>query len=413
MALVEGLLHYFRQASAAQLGRDALDIALVYYLAYRALLVLRGTRALQITGGLAAIFLLYVVAQALRLTVVLSLVSTVISSALLIVVVVFQADIRRALMRVGPSAWFGSRKTQEARLIDEVVDAATELAKHRIGAIIAIEQDANLDEFVGANKGKDLDAIVSRELLVSLFIPDGTNKLHDGAVIIRNFRIAKAGVFFPMPDQSPLDQQFGSRHRAAYGITEETDAAVVVVSEERGIISFFSKGSHVPSLDGPKLRTALDGTLLPKLTGKRGKPSSAAARALPVRRPTERGEALLTPSSASERRGGEPSPAAPIRIVLPGRDDDAPPPSRRPIRALQELPEDGAELSEPPLPPRQPLRSLAQPEPEPSPAALPRLGTAQPLVAAEPRTITLTSATAVEPLLEPQRSPGDEPEAST
>ena len=142
--------------------------------------------------------------------------------------------------------------------------AATELARHRIGALIAFEQDANLDEFV-VGQGTAIDAAVQRELLVGLFVPESLNKLHDGAVVIRNLRIAKAGVFFPMPDTKVLDKSLGSRHRAALGITEETDAVVVVVSEERGSISFCFNGNIVTNLDGASLRQALLG-----LFGQRG-----------------------------------------------------------------------------------------------------------------------------------------------
>src|SRR5690606_17274950 len=135
---------------------------------------------------------------------------------------------------------------------------STELARHRIGALICFEQDANLDEFV-VGQGTTIDASVQRELLVGLFIPESLNKLHDGAVVIRNFRLAKAGVFFPMPDTKLLDKSLGSRHRAALGITEETDAVVVVVSEERGTISFCFNGNIVPNLDAASLKQALLG----------------------------------------------------------------------------------------------------------------------------------------------------------
>jgi hypothetical protein len=179
---------------------------------------------------------------------------------------------------MGSQPWFGIVKARESQAIDEVVEASTELAKHRIGAIITFEQDANLDEFVGANKGHVLDAAVSSELLVSIFIPEGVNKLHDGSVIIRDLRIAKAGVFFPMPDSRVLDPSFGSRHRAALGITEETDAVVVVVSEERGTISFCFNGNIVGNLDGPGLRRALEGVFLPR----RRRAKTAATKREPI-----------------------------------------------------------------------------------------------------------------------------------
>src|SRR5262245_49952973 len=214
---------------------------------------------MQMGTGLGIIFLVYVVAKWAGLVTLFNLLSSLLSSVILIVVVVFQNDIRRGLMRVGSRNFFsGIARQQETRLIDEVVASATELARHRIVALICFEQDANLEEFV-VGQGTTLDASVQRELLVSLFIPESLNKLHDGAVVIRNLRIAKAGVFFPMPDIKMLDKSLGSRHRAALGITEETDAVVVVVSEERGMISFCFNGNIVPNLDGASLKQALLG----------------------------------------------------------------------------------------------------------------------------------------------------------
>lgn len=268
--MFEGLLTYISERKVDGLLRDFLDVAIVYYACYRALLVMRGTRAVQIGVGLAILLALYAVARWLELITVLTVMGALLSSFLLIIVVVFQNDIRRGLQRIGSQAIF-SRLTRgpETRVIDEVVEAATELARHRIGALITFEQDANLDEFVGAHKGHKIDAAVSRELLVSVFVPEGVNKLHDGAVIIRNLRIAKAGVFFPMPEQRIVDASFGSRHRAALGITEETDAVVVIVSEERGTISFCFNGNIASNLDGPKLRTLLEAVFSPKAAQKR------------------------------------------------------------------------------------------------------------------------------------------------
>jgi diadenylate cyclase len=256
--MLEGFLHLFTWRSGKAL-LDVADILFVTYVIYRALLVLRGTRAMQMGFGLGVIFLVYVVSKWLGLITLFNLLNALLSSVILVVVVVFQNDIRRGLMRVGSRAFVGGlARQQESKAIDEVVAAATELARHRIGALIAFEQDANLDEFV-VGQGTPLDASVQRELLVSLFLPDNLNKLHDGAVVIRNLRVAKAGVFFPMPDTKLLDKSLGSRHRAALGITEETDAVVVVVSEERGSISFCFSGNIVTNLDGASLRQALLG----------------------------------------------------------------------------------------------------------------------------------------------------------
>jgi diadenylate cyclase len=257
--MLEGLLHLFARRPIMQIAIDVADLMIVTYVVYRALLVLRGTRAMQMGTGLGVIFLVYVVSKWAGFVTLFNLLSTLLSSIILIVVVVFQNDIRRGLMRVGSRAFLGSMsRQQESRVIDEVVSAATELARHRIGALICFEQDANLDEFV-VGQGTPLDASVQRELLVGIFLPESLNKLHDGAVVVRNLRIAKAGVFFPMPDTKVLDKSLGSRHRAALGITEETDAVVVVVSEERGTISFCFNGNIISNLDGASLRQALLG----------------------------------------------------------------------------------------------------------------------------------------------------------
>jgi diadenylate cyclase len=255
--LLEGLLHLFSRRPAWEIARDFLDIGIVALVVYRALLVLRGTRAQQMGIGLLVISGVYAAAKFLGFVTVLNLLSAVLSSIVLIVVVVFQNDIRRALIRVGDRAWLPVfSRAQETRVIEEVVAAATELARHRVGALIAFEQDANLDEFV-VGQGIPMESQVSRELLVTLFQPESINKLHDGAVVLRNYRIASAGVFFPMPETRNLDASLGSRHRAALGITEETDAVVIVVSEERGTITVCFRGNMIPNLDGQKLRTVL------------------------------------------------------------------------------------------------------------------------------------------------------------
>lgn len=259
--MFEGLSRIFVGRTMLEILRDVLDVAIVAYLIYRALLVVRGTRAMQMGTGLLLIGLLYIGAKVVGLLTLQTLLSYVLTSIILIVVVVFQNDIRRALIRVGGRAWFGRRrKIEQSRVIDEVVVAVTELARHRIGALIAIEQDASVLEFV-KSEGVPIGAAVTRELLVAMFYPESVNKLHDGAVIIRDLKIANAGVIFPMPDVRNLDSSLGTRHRAALGITEETDAVVIVVSEERGTISYCYNGNLVPNIDGTVLRQTLVGFL--------------------------------------------------------------------------------------------------------------------------------------------------------
>jgi uncharacterized protein (TIGR00159 family) len=373
----EGLAQYFWQRSATQLARDVLDIVIVYYVTYRVLLLVKGTRAQQIAIGLLFVLALYVAAQVLQLVAVLSILGSLITSFILVVVVVFQGDIRRGLMRMGSRAWLPSQvRAQESAVIDEVVEAATELARHRIGAIITFEQDANLDDFVGINKGKVIDAAVSSELLVSLFVPEGMNKLHDGAVILRNLRIAKAGVFFPMPEGKVLDQHFGSRHRAAVGITEETDAVVVVVSEERGTISCCFNGNIAPDLNGARLKEMLEGIFNPR---PRTKKRATARPSLPATPAPERPSAetsdtptldLTTLPRRLELSGGRPSRIlepearnvadsrktedhlAPFRQRAPAADEPAKS-ERAPLRARNSLTDlEPVPRSEPPPRPR-------------------------------------------------------------
>jgi diadenylate cyclase len=297
--MLEGFLHLFARRSFGSILTDLADILLVTYVVYRALLVLRGTRAMQMSFGLGVIVLVYLLSKWVGLITLFSMLNALLSSIIIVVVVVFQNDIRRGLLRVGARAFLGGMaRQQESKVIDEVVAAATELARHRIGALIAFEQDANLDEFV-VGQGTPLDAAVQRELLVSLFIPESLNKLHDGAVVIRNLRVAKAGVFFPMPDTKVLDKSLGSRHRAALGITEETDAVVVVVSEERGSISFCFNGNIVTNLDGASLRQALLGLFGQRTRNKRaGKP--AGKRGTVAQTGTGSFRVTLPPGSGSE-----------------------------------------------------------------------------------------------------------------
>src|SRR5580698_10574817 len=335
--MLEGFLHLFARRSFGSILTDLADILLVTYVVYRALLVLRGTRAMQMSFGLGVIVLVYLLSKWVGLITLFSMLNALLSSIIIVVVVVFQNDIRRGLLRVGARAFLGGiARQQESKAIDEVVAAATELARHRIGALVAFEQDANLDEFV-VGQGTALDAAVQRDLLVGLFLPEGLNKLHDGAVVIRNLRIAKAGVFFPMPDTKVLDKSLGSRHRAALGITEETDAVVVVVSEERGTISFCFNGNVVTNLDGASLRQALLGLFGQKTRSTKKRPATKRPSASPVS-----SRVSMLPASTPAPAPSEPPPSSVVRdgntgsVILPRgvRDSVAPSPPSVPPRPI-------------------------------------------------------------------------------
>ena len=235
---------------------DTADILLVAVVLYYVLLILKGTRAMQVGIGIGLVFIAYQLSKRLGLVTLYATLDTFITSLVLIIIVIFQHDIRRALMRFGRGAFLTpARAALESQLIEEVIRAAIALSKRRVGALIVLERDALLDDFI--EQGTILDAGVTKELVYSLFIPSLENPLHDGALIIRDGRLWQAGAFLPLARSTRLDPAFGARHRAAIGITEETDAVVLVVSEERGTVGLCFNGNIVPGLDASSLHKVL------------------------------------------------------------------------------------------------------------------------------------------------------------
>ncbi len=238
--------------------RDCVDIGLVATLIYMVLALLKGTRAMQMAIGLGLMVLGYFLVRRIGLITIWTLLDSVLTYIVLIVVIIFQNDIRRALMRVGSRTFLRSQRTaKETAVIEEVIKAAHALAQKRIGALVVFERGAALDEFI--EPGTYLDADVTKELLYTIFIPSFENPMHDGAVIIREGRAWQAGAFLPLAGTGSRDRSLGARHRAAIGISEESDAVVVVVSEERGAMSLCFDGNIVRNLDAQSLREALFG----------------------------------------------------------------------------------------------------------------------------------------------------------
>jgi uncharacterized protein (TIGR00159 family) len=261
-------LWLFFDRDVAAIALDCLDVLLVATIIYFALLLVKGTRAMQMGAGVVFMFVVYQAAKHLGLITLYTLLDSLLTSLVLIVVVIFQQDIRRALQRVGRSPFFASGGVaMEHQVIDDAVRAASSLAQKRIGALVVFEREALLDEFIEA--GTTLDAAVTKELLYSIFIPSHENPMHDGAVIIREGRIWQAGAFLPLTVSTKLDRNLGTRHRAAIGISEETDAVVIVVSEERGEVSLCFNGNVVRNLDSALLRKVLLG-LFQKRQKRRG-----------------------------------------------------------------------------------------------------------------------------------------------
>jgi diadenylate cyclase len=234
------------------------DVFLVYYLIYRLLLTIRGTRAAQMVVGIVLIGAAFFAAERLELSTVSWLLDNFIAYFIILIIVVFQQDIRRALGRIGQNVIPFGKKQETSQIVDEVVAASAQLARARMGAIIVFERDAALEEFV--DDATRIDAALSRQLLVSLFVPARDNELHDGAVVIgKNHRIELARALLPLSRATDLGPEFGTRHRAALGITEDTDSVVIVVSEERGEISLCFRGSIARDLEPVMLRRALIG----------------------------------------------------------------------------------------------------------------------------------------------------------
>ena len=242
---------------AAFRWRDALDILLVAILIYRVLTIFRGTRAVQITIGLAVLAGAAVMARTLGLSSLGWLLDHFWSFWVVAVIVVFQPELRRAL------AWIGQGpvlqrllrgSAERAQVVDEIVRAADSLAGRRIGALIVLERSTGLRQY--AELGVALDALVSADLLTSIFLP--YSPLHDGAVFVQGSRIVAAGCFLPLSRNTQVGRALGTRHRAALGIAEETDAIAVVASEETGRLSLAVAGRIEPVADAGALRSRLD-----------------------------------------------------------------------------------------------------------------------------------------------------------
>jgi len=250
-----GLLVELRDYIAANFDpfRDTLDIALVAFGIYWLLLLIRGTRAVQILVGLIVLMGASAASEVFELVTLRLILEYFLPSAALIIIVLFQHDIRRALARLGGGFFPSVSAQQESQIVEDVVRAAQALSQKRVGALIVFERETGLlDQIEG---GTDLDAEVSKDLLVALFQP--YSPLHDGAVVIQSGRIAKAGCILPLTMRDDVPEGLGTRHRAAIGITEETDAVVVVVSEETAGISLVANEEMLRNLDAPRLRAAL------------------------------------------------------------------------------------------------------------------------------------------------------------
>jgi diadenylate cyclase len=233
---------------------DLVDILLVCIIVYRVLLLIRGTRAVQMLTGFGIILIAYYLSERFRFHTLHTILVEFFNNLILILIIVFQEEIRKALTQVGRNPFFTSTNTiEEVSIIEELCQAAHMLAQQNVGALIVLERETGLKNYVEA--GTVLDAKVTADLIVSIFHP--SSPVHDGAIIIRNSRISSAGCLLPISRDPQLRKELGTRHRAALGLTHETDAVVIVVSEERGEVSLVHHGTMFRDLDINKLRQEL------------------------------------------------------------------------------------------------------------------------------------------------------------
>ncbi|MEZ4522840.1 MAG: diadenylate cyclase CdaA [Thermomicrobiales bacterium] len=242
-------------------ARAALDIAIVSGIIFLLLGVAQGTRSALIIRGLIIVaFAMWLLSRAFELTAVGFLLSNLLPAMILAIPIVFQPELRRVLEQIGHTGgWlrtpFPSSDDADARTtVNEIARAAAQLSRSRTGALMVIERETGLQDYI--ERGVQLEAVLTANLLVSIFYPK--SPLHDGAVIIRGSRVMAATVVLPLTENLGLDNRLGTRHRAAIGITEESDAIAVVVSEETGRISVaYASGRLIENLDQERLRRAL------------------------------------------------------------------------------------------------------------------------------------------------------------
>jgi diadenylate cyclase len=255
--------------------RNVLDIALVFVIVYVVLKLLRGTRAVPTIIGLIILALLYWLAATQELSTLEFVLRYAVLYIGFAIIILFQSEIRQALMYFANRFRFPILKRQRGQfggsVFDEIVLAVTTLASEKTGALIVIERNVGLRNFVDA--GVQLDARISYDLLVSIFNP--STPLHDGAVVIQNERIAAASVFLPLTKNPEVSRELGTRHRAAIGITEGSDAISIVVSEESGLVTYVEAGEVHRNIDATQLRRLLLSALkIPLVESKREMPKA-------------------------------------------------------------------------------------------------------------------------------------------
>lgn len=232
---------------------DIIDIAIISFLIYRVLLLIKGTIALRMTLGVVFILIFSSFSNLFGFKATSWVLNNLTGYLFLSIIILFQPEMRRALAIIGDTKVFNKQDRISREMIDEIVKAVTILANKQIGALIVIQREIDLLPYIQV--GTTLNSELNKDILVSIFIP--YSPLHDGAVIVIDGKIVYAGSILPLTKRVDIDKKFGTRHRAALGITEETDAVCIVVSEERGTITVSYKGNFTSELDADSLKDTL------------------------------------------------------------------------------------------------------------------------------------------------------------
>lgn len=234
--------------------QDLIDIFIVSFIIYKVFLLVKGTRAARMLIGVGVLLTLSLISRLLELYTLDWLIQSFWTQIVIVLIILFQPEIRKALAQMGETPLFHRfSSAEEMKTIEEIVKASQALSNKKIGALIVFERDVSLAEYIEI--GVPLDAKVTKELLMSIFHP--TSPIHDGSVIIKGNKVLAAGCFLPIKLGADLSKTYGTRHRAAIGITEETDAVAVIISEETGAISLAVHGKLESNLDMEKLRQRL------------------------------------------------------------------------------------------------------------------------------------------------------------
>jgi diadenylate cyclase len=235
--------------------QDGVDLGIITFLIYRLLQILRGSRAMQMVIGLAMVMAAFLISRALGLFTLNWILDNFLGSIILVIIVIFQSDIRRALTQVGTAPLFGAERMVQRRedITEDVVAATAALAEKHIGGLIVLQREVGLNEYMEI--GTRLDARISRELIESVFQPH--SPIHDGALVIRRGRVTAVRCLLPLSTNPNLKKTWGTRHRAAIGLTEETDAVAIVVSEQEGRVALVVGGNVTENIDATRLRNAL------------------------------------------------------------------------------------------------------------------------------------------------------------